>query len=306
VKSNSTTTLVILFICGCAASSIPPDVAAAEGADSKYTVSAGIELLHGDYGSDESVDIYSLLPAMNYTFTDNLSAMLIVPYLYQSNNATVPVGGGRFPMQKQAQGAGTGNGGGMGDPGHMGHGGGMGSPGGGHPTDHPSPPEFSDEPQHGLGDVILTVGYSLLEEKEKSPSISTELYVKFPTADEDKGLGTGAYDYGLGLSFGKWLAGWQLDAQVLYILPGSTPSYELSNYWDWSVSSNYLVNEQLSLGLGLAGATSPFSGGDDPLEAQLLGSYFLSPKTSIWALVSFGLSDGSADYGVSVFATVGF
>lgn len=294
--------------CGCIASLCLPLLANADDESSTYTISAGLELYHGNYGTDESTDIISFLPAMEYSFTDKFRAMLVIPYLYMSNNATVPIGGGHFPMQGSGQGASpnTGGIGDMGGPGQMGHGGGMGPPGSGHPPGHSSPPDFSDESESGLGDVILTMSYLLLAEKEKSLNVSTELYVKFPTADEDKSLGTGAYDYGAGVSLGKWLAGWQLDAQVLYIMPGSTPSYDLSNYWDWSLSSSYLLTNRLSLGVGLSGATNPFAGSDDLLELELLGSFWASPRAGIWTVLSFGLSESSADYGVGVYGTVSF
>lgn len=305
VKGKIMNRIIIGVTSGCIALLCLPGLAGADEKSSNYTVSAGLELYHGNYGTDESTDIISFLPAMDYSFSDKFSALLMVPYLYQSNNATVPIGGGHYPMQRSDQGGGPIIGG-NGNQGVSGHGHGMGPPDGGHPPGHPSPPDFSDEPRSGLGDVILKMSYLLLADREKSPNVSTELYVKFPTADDEKGLGTGVYDYGVGLSLGKLLASWQLDAQVLYIMPGSTPSYELLNYWDWSLSSNYLLTSRLSLGMGLSGATNPFAGSDDLMEVELQGSFWASPRTGVWAVISFGLSDSSADYGVGVYGTVSF
>lgn len=46
----------------------------------------------------------------------------------------------------------------------------------------------------GLGDTYLDAGYYFLEEHDGLPSLELEGEVKFPTADDERGLGTGSYD----------------------------------------------------------------------------------------------------------------
>jgi hypothetical protein len=46
----------------------------------------------------------------------------------------------------------------------------------------------------GLGDVYLDGGYYVFEEHDGLPSLELEGEVKFPTADDERGLGTGSYD----------------------------------------------------------------------------------------------------------------
>jgi hypothetical protein len=310
------------FIYGCLASLFLWNVAAADETPPSFRFGAGLDLSHGDYGSDQTTDSYSLPLTIDYSFNDNLGVTLSLPYMYQSNNALISLGGSRFPMQGPGHdtSAGSGSGGNpdgdgsMGGQDHMGPGSGSGGnsgsgPGGdsgsnpmGGSTDVP----FSDESQNGPGDLALTVHYRLLTEGETSPGISTQFYVKFPIADEDKGLGTGAYDYGAGLSVGKWFSRWQLDAQVIYVMPGSTSSFDPDDYWEWSLTSSYLVNDQLNVGMGLAGATAPFSDTDDVLDLELQGSYWLSPRTSVGGFVSFGLSESSADYSAGVYGMFSF
>jgi hypothetical protein len=49
----------------------------------------------------------------------------------------------------------------------------------------------------GLGDILLDGGYYFLEEHDGLPSLELEGEVKFPTADDERGLGTGSYDQAL-------------------------------------------------------------------------------------------------------------
>jgi hypothetical protein len=54
----------------------------------------------------------------------------------------------------------------------------------------------------GLGDVLLDGGYYFLEEHDGLPSLELEGEIKFPTADDERGLGTGSYDETLKLYSG--------------------------------------------------------------------------------------------------------
>jgi len=57
---------------------------------------------------------------------------------------------------------------------------------------------------HGLGDVVLNAKYHLLKEKGWfSPNISLRSAIKFPTAEKDDLLGSGKWDYGVGLLIDK-------------------------------------------------------------------------------------------------------
>jgi len=62
---------------------------------------------------------------------------------------------------------------------------------------------YTQSPVNGLGDIALSAKYMLKDETEYLPRISLRGAVKFPTASEDKYLGTGKYDYGAGLLFDK-------------------------------------------------------------------------------------------------------
>lgn len=59
--------------------------------------------------------------------------------------------------------------------------------------------------EQGFGDIEVGFKYSLMQESETTPGLSMRGFLKVPTADESKALGSGALDAGAGLILGKRL-----------------------------------------------------------------------------------------------------
>src|SRR5581483_9359779 len=57
--------------------------------------------------------------------------------------------------------------------------------------------------QSGIGDMLLQGRYYLLDEKGLLPTIAVIARIKFPTADRDRGLGTGEFDEKIGAQLSK-------------------------------------------------------------------------------------------------------
>jgi hypothetical protein len=53
--------------------------------------------------------------------------------------------------------------------------------------------------------MLLRVSYVVLEEREVVPEIAPYVKIKFPTADSDRGLGTGEFDETIGVDLSKRL-----------------------------------------------------------------------------------------------------
>lgn len=206
------------------------------GKDLPLAMGLGFDYASGDYGTGVSSDSSSVSLAVDYFPTDRLSFELIIPYLWLSSSATLTSGGARFPVAD----AGTGHGhGGSGGPG-MGSAS-LGNPG---PPDWAGPgpggsvtasttaatePEIS-QAQSGLGDVVLNTGYVLIKEGKKTPQLRPTLYVKFPTADEEKNLGTGELDLGVGLEMSKWIERWYLYGFGSYVSQGANEIFHLKDF----------------------------------------------------------------------------
>jgi len=256
---------------------VSPALAATED---NLSLSLGFEFATGDYGTDQTTDSYRIPLVIDFTPTPKLDFELVVPYLHQSDSSTVILGGMRFPRRNSGSGGGSGMGGGS--------------------------TTTSSGSQSGLGDITLTAGYALVAETTDVPLVRPVLYAKFPTADEDKGLGTGALDFGGGLSLAKDVGDWSTYAEAIYIVPGSSSSYEPNNFWSYQASADYHFTRQLSYGIGLAGATAAFDSSDHALEAQLKFDYWPTEQGSFGGYLAKGLSDGSADYGGGLYAAIRF
>ncbi len=248
--------------------------------DAPFSVSLGFDFASGDYGTSQTTDSYSIPLYISYYPSDRLDFHLEIPYLYQSNSSTVSLGGMRFPMQGSGSTSGSGMGGGR--------------------------TASVTDSQSGLGDISLTAGYVLSGGSGTAPMIRPLVYLKLPTADKDKGLGTGAFDFGAGLSVGTGFGNWSVYAEALYILPGSTSAYNPDNYWTYLGSVYYQLTRKFEYGFALSGATAAFVDNPDALEVQLKSSYQLSSQWNLGAYLGKGLSDSSADYTTGFYWTVSF
>jgi hypothetical protein len=160
--------------------------------------------------------------------------------------------------------------------------------------------------ESGLGDITLDANVTLFSESEHSPRLLALLYAKLPTADDQKGLGTGKFDWGGGIGIGQRFGAWSAYAEGLYVLAGSSDLYPLDDYWNWLASLSYRVSTTLHPGLSLSGGTAPFAGSDGPLEIKARLSGLGGERTSYSFYLSRGLSDGSPDWGVGLFGYLDF
>jgi hypothetical protein len=259
-------------------------------ADQRFSLGLGFEFATGDYGTDTTTDSIRVPLTVGYYPSDRVDLSLEIPYIYQSSGTTVSLGGIRFPGDSD-MGSGLDGGGGSGM---------MGDFGGGSSTDA----EDRTESRSGLGDITLTAGYTMLKESAAIPLVRPIAYVKFPTADEDEGLGTGEFDLGGGLSLAKWFGRWSTYVEGMYIAPGSSSDFEPDNYWTYLGSLSYRFTDYLSSGLALSGATAAFDGAPDALEAKARINYWTSERASLGGYIGKGLSDGSPDYGMGVFGAI--
>ena len=61
----------------------------------------------------------------------------------------------------------------------------------------------TQSPSSGIGDIAVNAKYMLIDEMEGLPRVSVRGAIKLPTASKEKYLGSGKFDYGLGLLFDK-------------------------------------------------------------------------------------------------------
>ncbi len=155
-------------------------------------------------------------------------------------------------------------------------------------------------------DLLLKVSYTVLEERDFVPEIAPYVKIKFPTADSDRGLGTGEFDETIGVDLSKRLIDGLFGFVTLsYTFVGDPPGTNFRDSFGWSVGPAYSIGP-LSLFTFLDGSTAISPGQSDPLELRVGAEYRLTRALKFTGAVTRGLSNGSADWGGSLGFTFRF
>jgi hypothetical protein len=254
------------------------------GQDVPLAVGIGIEISHGDYDvdADATVTTAPVVVAVNPSENIDLTFELPLVHLRSRSDSGVVV---------------TGSGGG----------GGMGRGPGGNGTMAPAAPpvpsattnETSSETvtESGLGDISLLAGWTLLHDSDQTPRVRPTLYLKVPSGDDDRGLGTGTFEGGPGISVSKWFGDWQLFADGAYILQDSTSDYRGEDYFSYSAGGGVQATDRLFVSLYADGSSARVEDGDAPVEGWLKLNFLQSRRLSWEAYVLAGFTDASPDTG---------
>ncbi len=158
----------------------------------------------------------------------------------------------------------------------------------------------------GFGDMTLKASYFILDETEFLPQTAIKAGVKFPTADEDDGLGTGEFDYLVGMDLSKEVGRFSLFGGFCYNILGDPDYYDLNNYLSGyaGLSTEVLPNFYTSVEVDAAGPASDES--DSELSLGLELGYDFGTPGYLAAGASKGLSDGSPDFSVYMSYSISF
>lgn len=160
----------------------------------------------------------------------------------------------------------------------------------------------------GLGDIILKGSLYLLQEQQKQPiDLSLVGKIKFPTADDKKGLGTGKYDETVGLEFSKlMLADLTLLADAYYTFIGSPPGTGIKNRFSFDTGLVDQINKSISASILYEESTPLTSGTPDLRDVMATLEYKVTSELRVFAGGSIGLTGSSPDYGLTVGTSVRF
>ena len=243
-------------------------VSPAFGEDAAWLkLSSSVNYTVGDYGTGKDTTIVYAPFTLGVSPIDRLWLSVTVPFIYQSNQNVVLTGGGVASRSKQK--------------------GKLAKP-------------ATSATEEGLGDVLAKASFVILREGVVAPEIEPYVKVKFPTADRDRGLGTGEFDETVGVDLSKNLVG-DLYAYLTlgYTFIGDPPGSDLRDSFGWSVGVAYGIVPAVSLFAFLDGATSVAPGQDDPLEVRVGAELRITRVLKLTGSVTRGLSNGSPDWGVS-------
>lgn len=161
----------------------------------------------------------------------------------------------------------------------------------------------------GLGDVLLIGRYYLYTEREGGllPSILVSGRIKAPTADSDRGLGTGEWDEGAGLGLTKLLTDKLVGlADVGYTIIGKPEGVNLRNQWSYDVGLGYYFAPTLLGSVYYEEARALVSGLQNPRDIFAGLTWRLAQDFRLNAGVEKGLTSGAPEYGFSVGASLRF
>jgi len=235
-----------------------------------WALSTSFNYSVGDYGTGKDTTLIYVPFTLGVSPLDRLTISLTVPYIRQTSQTVVFTGGGVAVRRQQTA------------------------------KLHTAAQSSVTQTEDGLGDLLLKGSFIVLPEQPVLPEIAPYLKIKFPTADDSRGLGTGEFDETLGIDVSKRffdrLFGY---LSLSYTFIGSPAGEDLRNTFGWSVGAAYAVLQPLSVFAFLEGSTAISRGQADPLELRVGAEYKLTKALKLTGSVTRGLSDGSADWGVS-------
>lgn len=256
-----------------------------EGAEQDWQVGLSVYHSSGTYGTGSTTTITSVPLTIRRLFRDG-DITLNVPYLSVTSNCSVTLVGG-IPNRT----------------------------GGTCPTEtvttrngrRQTRVRQTRTTESGLGDLVLRGRYYVLDERGLIPTVALTARVKFPTADRDRGLGTGEFDQGLGTEVSKMLTEkWIGLFDLGYTFIGDPPGVDLRNQWNYDVGVGYYFTKALLGTVYYEEWSSVISGFSNPRDLLFAVSYTATPVFRLNASIARGLSNGAPDWALTAGANVRF
>lgn len=168
-------------------------------------------------------------------------------------------------------------------------------------------PLSSTTTDSGVGDVIVRGRYYLVEEGDVAPLVAVTGRLKVPTADADRGLGTGEFDEGAGLEFTKTIADrWLAYLDAGYNLIGDAPGTNFNNQWWYDVGVGHDVTDALHVSVFYEEYRALVNSVSNARDVLAVANYMVDESVHINTSLLVGLSNGAPQYGVGAGVRVRF
>jgi len=153
----------------------------------------------------------------------------------------------------------------------------------------------------GIGDVVLSAGYTYFPTGSSAlPVVSLMGKVKFATADEDEGLGTGEEDYTLQLELSKTFGWFSPFAGVGYKFIGDPPGVSFEDKLFASGGFSIDLGDRVDVGVAYDWAQSAVKGNPDIHELSPFASIKLGDHFAVDPYALVGLSKAAPDWGLGM------
>lgn len=254
--------------------------------DGHVTVGNTPSYFQGDFGTGSTVDIFDDSTYAQFKNRD-VRIKLVVPYLAVSGLPNgAQLSGGAVVSRNN----------GAGNSGH-GHSGatGLSETTGSHSAS-------------GIGDVQLSLHYTVYHGEGLTPSIVPYTRVTFGTASASQGLGTGKNDYEFGIGIHD-----VVDARLFpfahlgYRIVGNPSGDNLQNVVTYDLGASYALNPHNVLTAFFSGAQSEQPGYAGPADLIFAYNYNVTASGSgFQVFFDKGLTNGSPDFGIGIGAQIVF
>lgn len=256
-----------------------------ESSPPTWQISSNPSYSRGDYGTKVTTSVFYLPLAVKRLFSFG-ELSVTVPFVSITTDGSVTfVGGDRSGGGGSNSGSGSSN---------------SGSGSSGQSEDDDTTTTTKKKTESGLGDVTLAGRYYLLDEQDWIPSVNLTGRVKFPTADEDKGLGTGEFDGGFGGELAKSLT---RDLMVYldggYTFLGDPKGRNFRNQWNYDVGLGYYLTDNLRASIFYEEYRAVIAGIPNPRDVYADLNYRITNAIRMTIGGFAGLSESAADYGFS-------
>ena len=152
--------------------------------------------------------------------------------------------------------------------------------------------------EQGLGDIVVGATYNAIDANGLLLDVTGR--VKFATASEERGLGSGKTDYALQLESEKSIDRGFINGGLGYKWLGDPTGVSLRNVWYGGVGGGVKFTPDTTAGVSFDYASAANAGGQPAKELSLYVSQRMSQTLKLNASIFKGLSDGSADWGAGV------
>lgn len=259
----------VLFVTLAAASPVP-------GTSVAYTGS--LQFATGNYIFDQNTNGYYFFNGLSFSagrfsFSGSLPVIFqSTPYVSYSSVGMLPSGGSESSAVSGRQGRGQ--------------------------VVLPEPVDFE---QFGLGDPLLHVELEVFKGGKSIPSVRLTAGIKVPLADINKGFGTGEWDYGGGLSLSKAFGKTFVFVDLSYWIMGDLPELELKDTVSYGIAlGQSLAGGKFALLASFSGYTRIIAEVEPPSVVGLGLSYRIDSKKSFMVNSTFGLTESTPDFSVSL------
>ncbi|HET7361940.1 MAG TPA: hypothetical protein VFJ70_00070 [Burkholderiales bacterium] len=240
--------------------------AVAHGAGGELRAGAGADYSTGTYGQSTSTEILSI-PFMARYETDRWTFKLSIPYLRVTGPGNVIPGVGRHDRPPRAAGTTT---------------------------------------ESGLGDTVGSATYTVYYDDAAKRGLDLTGKVKLPTADADRGLGTGSTDESVQVDLYQTQGLFTVFADIGYTFFGHSDVVQLENAPYYGLGFSEKLDAANSLGASFDGRERVTPGGAPRRELTAFWNRRMDRATRLQAYVLKGFADGSPDWGIGASLMRGF